>query len=88
MDIFPFVNSGRFKIIVNNFIQPRLETKQILFPKSKKVRIRKKWAKRSYNFKSFYIDEFLVIGDTIFVTQTHYDKLMIYFDVTSIKSTT
>lgn len=78
---------GDFKIVVNDFIQPRLEIKQVRFPNSKKVRIKKKWAKRSCNFKSFYIDEFIVSHDTIFVNQKHYDKLMVYFNDTSTKST-
>lgn len=68
---------GGFNIVVNDFIQPRLERKQIRFPNSKKVRIKKKWAKRSCNFKSFFVDEFLVIGDTIFVNQKQYDKLLL-----------
>lgn len=77
--------NGNIKVVINNFIQPYTTTKQVKFPKSKNKRIRKKWAKRSCNFKTTEHNDFILWDDTIFMNQQQYDKLKLSFP-TEIKN--
>jgi len=53
------------KVIVSPHL-PKFEMKQFRFPKTKKKRIQKKWAKQEKNFKQVKIKRLCVfIGDTI-----------------------
>lgn len=65
-----------FEIYVNNLIQPYWSSRQVKFPKSKKSRIRKKWHKNKANWKDEYHNEFIVIGNKVFMNQENYDKLI------------
>ena len=58
----------------------RWEQKQIRFPKSKKKRIRRKWVKRGYNFRSVFGKNMNVViskvtGD-IFMSSAAYDAYL------------
>ena len=71
------------RIIVNNYVRPNLKTWQFRLPKSKKKRIRNKWAKNKCNFKSEMVNNFLFDkqNNIIYINQDDYDKL-----ISSLKS--
>jgi hypothetical protein len=50
----PMTHIAGFSIIIHDLPIGR---KQIRFPKTKKWRIRKKWAKRPENFKNLFMDQ-------------------------------
>lgn len=50
-----------------------VERRQTRFPKSKKFRIRKKWAKREANH--IYIPKAFQMGDTFYMHPTIYEQL-------------
>ena len=64
-----------FKIIPHPMLRPYLVSKQFRFPKTKKKRIRKKWAKKPENYKMVSEDKGIIIGDTVFVSQQAFDRL-------------
>jgi len=64
------------KLIVNNLLTIQYITKQYRFPKSKKVRIRKKWRKNPDNFRTERHDTAFESGDMIIVSQKIYDILI------------
>lgn len=53
------IYSIRYPIIVDNFaaFPPRFESCQVRFPRSKRSRIRKKWAKDRQNWRSVQVVE-------------------------------
>lgn len=51
------------------------EWKQYKFPKSKKRRIRKKWEKRSANFKTVNVHRVVNTNDKLFVSSLVFEKL-------------
>ena len=64
----PSIPTGLYGMrIVESQIVPETETtrKQTKFPRSKKVRIRKKWRKDRRNFSDVITYPFYVMGDTI-----------------------
>ena len=64
------------KCVSSPYIQPVTERKQIKFPKSKKVRIRKKWFKNPKNWITVAKDVFYVWGNTIILNPKHYNELL------------
>ena len=71
------VPSGGVDVFVNDMACISKEWKQYKFPKSKKKRIRRKWSKRTENFKMQDIHRIIVIKEErkVFVSQKMYDKL-------------
>lgn len=49
--------------------------KQFRFPKSKKVRIRKKWQKRNYNYRMTEVHRVITIFDRMIVSSKIFEKL-------------
>lgn len=49
---------------------------QFRFPKSKRKRIRKKWAKRPENWRTVAVPVFMHIGGHIYCNRVGYDQLM------------
>jgi len=68
---------GGVDVFVNDMACISKEWKQYRFPKSKKKRIRKKWSKRSKNFRMQDVHRMIVMKDErrVFVSQKMYDKL-------------
>ena len=64
-----------FKVIVNDLGCIRTEYKQFRFPKSKKLRIRKKWMKRENNFRLKEVHNILKLGNLLIVSTKFYEKL-------------
>ena len=62
-------------VIVNNTLCVATELKQYRFPKSKKVRIRKKWKKRSTNYRPAVVHRMYVIGDKLIVSSLTLERL-------------
>lgn len=69
------INQNEFQVLVNDIACVTKELKQYRFPKSKKVRIRKKWAKNRKNFKLQDIHRVINMGDRLFVSSLYYEKL-------------
>lgn len=72
------------RIVENKWLTPQLERKQFRFPKSKKKRIRAKWAKRRENWKTIEKDVFYVKDNTIFLSSKNYKQVI---DHEQIRST-
>ncbi|GGD45317.1 hypothetical protein GCM10011514_06660 [Emticicia aquatilis] len=78
----PLYGSGaNFEFIPNDSVTIFTERVQVKFPKSKKRRIRKKWAKNASNFQYLKVDRPLRIGNKFYVSKrifealrTHYNK--------------
>lgn len=62
-------------IRVNDFVTVFTEKVQVKFPKSKKRRVRKKWAKNPCNFEYTRVDKVIRIGNTFYVSKKVYDSL-------------
>lgn len=72
---------ANFEFIPNDSVTIFTERVQVKFPKSKKRRIRKKWAKNASNFQYLKVDRPLRIGNKFYVSKrifealrTHYNK--------------
>lgn len=63
------------KIVVNDMFCIKDEWRQYKFPKSKKSRIRKKWAKRSINWRMEKVHLSIKYGDTLYVSRKIRDQL-------------
>lgn len=64
-----------FNVIVDPLL-PRFKDRQYRFPRSKKKRIRKKWANNDRNFRQVRTDDFFIIGgDTIVCRSEQYVEL-------------
>jgi hypothetical protein len=61
-----------YDVIPNDLICVSFEFKQIRFPKSKKVRIRKKWMKNPLNYKYNELRKVVVVRDKIFMPTKEY----------------
>lgn len=72
--MFPAMPFG-FQVVVNDIACISKELKQYRFPKSKKVRIRKKWSKRSVNFKMKDVHRVIKMQDKLFVSSMIFEKL-------------
>ena len=66
---------GDFEFYVNDMACIGMERKQYRFPKSKKVRIRKKWAKRPINFKMMEVHKVITMGRKMYVSTKTFEKL-------------
>lgn len=70
--LLPTVPFGGMPVIVNDFACISQEWKQYRFPKSKKKRIRKKWAKQSRYYRmqdihrAFKVDGKLIVSTKVF----------------------
>lgn len=74
--MYPSING--IQIIVNDTICIKREYRQFRFPKSKKKRIRKKWAKRKENYKEFEQHFSLLdkLNRVLFVSSKHYQEIL------------
>ena len=72
--MLPAVPFG-FQVVVNDMACISKEWKQYRFPKSKKVRIRKKWSKRSVNFRMQDVHRVIKMQDRLFVSSLIFEKL-------------
>lgn len=68
------MNISGFQIFINN---SPIDHKQFRFPRMKKRRIRKKWAKRRENYKPVYIEGVLMdqARQVIYCTSSTAEKL-------------
>ena len=64
-----------FEIIANRLIVPKKEFKQFRFPKSKKFRIRKKWAKRLCNYRIMKTEVAIKHGNKVYVSPETYERI-------------
>ena len=64
-----------FQVVVNDMACISKEWKQYRFPKSKKVRIRKKWSKRSVNFRMQDVHRVIEMQGKLFVSSLIFEKL-------------
>jgi len=66
--------------IIKSELLDKWERKQVRFPKSKKKRIRQKWAKKGYNFRGVFAKNFdtVVNNDTnvVLMSTAAYDAYM------------
>lgn len=72
-----FVPSFGIQVFVNDMACISNEWNQYRFPKSKKVRIRKKWSKRISNFRMQEFHKVIILKseNKMFVSQKTYDQL-------------
>ena len=64
-----------FKVYICDFLCIQQVWKQYRFQRSKKARIRKKWAKKSDNFKSETVHKAIKVGDSVYVSSEVFEKL-------------
>lgn len=69
------INQNGFQVFVNDSACIAKEFTQYRFPKSKKVRIRKKWSKNRKNFKLKDVHRVINMGDRLFVSSLYYEEL-------------
>jgi hypothetical protein len=67
---------GEYEIIESPFLRPTQERKQYRFPKSKKVRIRKKWSKQPRNLRYETTDKMIVIRNKIFLSTCSFNNFL------------
>ena len=65
-----------YEIIKHDVACVTNDYKQIKFPKSKKKRIRKKWAKNQKNYGLVELHKTIVIGKKMYVSSDLYNKLI------------
>ncbi len=63
------------EVFLDDRLCAREEWKQFRFPKSKKKRIRKKWAKKRINYKYKTVYRTVRYGNKLFVPSVVYNKL-------------
>ena len=61
-----------YEIFPNDALCLSNEKKQFRFPKSKKVRIRKKWAKKNNNYKLVEVSKIVYIGNRVYMSSKQY----------------
>jgi hypothetical protein len=68
---------GGFNVRVSDLACVKKEWKQYKFPKTKKTRIRKKWRKRTSNFRLQEVHCMVLMKDqnTVVVSQKTFDKI-------------
>lgn len=65
-------------IVINDFLGNHCEWRQVHFPRSKKKRIRKKWAKNRANWKLFHwqdAEAYIFANETLVMNSTAYAAL-------------
>ena len=70
----PYESMTGVEIVVSEQLGRRLI--QVRFPRSKKRRIRKKWARRRENWAWVYIPRIWRVGDTIYMDPQSYARVM------------
>ena len=80
----PILNG--FKVFKNNMACVSTHWKQFRLPKSKKVRIRKKWRKNIFNFKTVEVHKVINIGDKIYLSERDYDRFINSPEFTNINN--
>ena len=73
--VLPTVPFGGMPVIVNDFACISQEWKQYRFPKSKKKRIRKKWAKQSRYFRMQDVHRVIKMQGKLFVSTKIFEQL-------------
>jgi len=73
--VLPTLPFGGMPVIVNDFACISQEWKQYKFPKSKKKRIRKKWAKQSRYFRMQDVHRVIKIQGKLFVSTKIFEQL-------------
>jgi hypothetical protein len=73
--VLPTVPFGGMPVIVNDFACISQEWKQYKFPKSKKKRIRKKWAKQSRYFRMQDVHRVIKMQGKLFVSTKIFEQL-------------
>ena len=63
------------QVIINDMACMSKERKQFRFPKSKKVRIRKKWSKRNANYRLEDVHKAIKIGNKLLVSSKMFEIL-------------
>jgi hypothetical protein len=63
------------KVFIDDRICVKVERKQVRFPRSSKVRIRKKWAKQRKNFTEKVVHVTYRLGRKLFVSTETYKSL-------------
>ncbi len=76
----PFYKQGNFELIESNYLDVDYKPIQYKFPKSKKKRIRAKWAKRSCNYRIMKIDRVIRIGNKLIVSSKVYKQMEEYYN--------
>lgn len=62
-------------IIVNDLLCVKKELKQYRFPKSKKKRVKRKWAKMRHNFRLEDVHTSISVNGDLFVSTKIYNKI-------------
>jgi hypothetical protein len=62
-------------VIINDLACVSRELKQFRFPKSKRLRIRKKWSKNRKNFRLTDVHKCIKFGNTLIVSSKTFDKI-------------
>jgi len=65
-------------IVINDYVGNKSEFRQFRFPRSKKKRIRKKWAKNRANWKLFHwqdAEAYIFANETVIMNSTAYAAL-------------
>ena len=63
---------GNINIKICNSLPAEYERKQVRFPKSKKKRIRKKWAKQAKNYAWKEVPKIFLIGNVVLISPKFY----------------
>jgi len=71
-----FQQNFGLNIEIKDYLCFTKERKQFRFPKSKKVRIRKKWRKQPKNFRLEDVHKVFKVGNTLFVSSLIHEKLI------------
>ena len=67
-------NLGHITIKASPYCE-RWETKQVRFPRSKRKRIRKKWARDGRNWETKKVSYMVVMGGSVMMSQDSIDRL-------------
>ena len=71
-NLFPF---DGMQVVVNDLVCVTNEWKQYRFPKSKKKRIRKKWAKKAFNYKVLELHKAIQFDGKLYVSKKTFEQL-------------
>lgn len=80
------ISTFEYKIIPNDLIALQRELLQVRFPKTKRKRIRRKWAKNKKNWQVREVHKMIKIDDTFFVTNHLYGKILKIKDLNQNKN--
>lgn len=70
------------EVIINDIACISQELLQYRYPKTKKARIRKKWAKNKNNYRLQDVHKAITIGRTVLVSTKIFEKIKKYVDRT------